>query len=530
MREIGASVQPLRTLVETVQRNAARFSEKTAIVCDGRSLTYAALDAESDRTAAALGSAVGSGARIAYLGRESENYYDVLFGCAKSGAVLVPINWRLTPAEIKHILGDSTAQLILVEEEFLASVKEIAEALPALRFTVVLDGPDGPGSGFEDWKTRNTENVGAPDIVAAESDDPIVQIYTSGTTGLPKGVVLAHRSFFAVRDMLDHGGLEWIDWRADDTSLIGVPSFHIGGLWWAVQGLNAGVTNIALRSFVSGEALQLIRDLGVTTTCVVPAMLHMLTSEPSASPDALRTLRKVVYGGSPISESLLERCRTVMNCDFAQIYGLTETGNTAVCLPPEAHVRGGNLLKAAGRPYPGVDVVVRGEDGKELAIGEVGEICIRTPARMTEYWGLPTATAETLKDDWVHTGDAGYLDAEGHVYVCDRIKDVVIVAGENVYPAEIEKALERLSAVAEAAVIGIPDERWGERLHAVVVVADGATVSRRQLALGLRDHLANFKIPTSWEFADQVPRNPSGKILRRQLRERFWSTRERKVG
>jgi acyl-CoA synthetase (AMP-forming)/AMP-acid ligase II len=522
------AARPLETLVETVQRNAARFPDKTAIVCDGRSLTYAELDAASDRTSGALESVgLGRGARIAYLGKESENYYDVLFGCAKSGAVLVPINWRLNPAEIKHILGDSTAQLIFVEEEFVSSVEEIADTLPDLRFTVILDGPDGPAAGFEDWKARNTA---VPNRLPVNSDDPIVQIYTSGTTGLPKGVVLAHRSFFAVRDMLDHGGLDWIDWRPDDISLIGVPSFHIGGLWWAVQGLNAGVTNIAVRTFISGEALRLIRDKGVTTTCMVPAMLHMLTSEPSASADAFRTLRKVVYGGSPISEALLERCRAVMNCDFAQIYGLTETGNTAVCLPPEAHLRGGDLLKAAGRPYPGVEVVVRGEHGEELAMGEVGEICIRTPARMTEYWGLPTATAETLKDGWVYTGDAGYLDAEGHVYICDRIKDVVIVAGENVYPAEIEKALEQLPEVAEAAVIGIPDERWGERPHAVVVAAEGATVSRRRLALGLREHLADFKIPTSWEFADHVPRNPSGKILRRKLRERFWSTRERKVG
>ncbi|MDT0382150.1 long-chain-fatty-acid--CoA ligase [Streptomyces sp. DSM 42041] len=516
------------SLVETIRWNAARFPAKDAIVCDTRALTYAELDAESDRTASALRSVgVNRGVRVAYLGKESENYYDVLFGCAKSGAVLVPINWRLSPPEIKHILSDATAQLIFVEEEFLAAVQEIAWCLPDLRFTVVLDGPDGPGKGLESWKAQHH---GALDSVAADRDDPIVQIYTSGTTGLPKGVVLAHRSFFAVRDMLERADLDWIDWRSDDTSLIGVPGFHVGGLWWAVQGLNAGVTNIAMRAFVSGEALRLIREMGVTTTCMVPAMLHMLTSEQSASPQAFRTLRKAVYGGSPISQALLERCRAAMKCDFAQIYGLTETGNTAVCLPPDAHTRGGNLLKAAGRPYPGVDVVVLDQKGEELENGAVGEICIKTPARMKEYWRLPAATAETVQDGWVHTGDAGYLDAEGFLYICDRIKDVVIVAGENVYPAEIEKALEQLPDVAEAAVVGVPDERWGEGLHAVVVLANGATATRRQLALGLRDHLAAFKIPTSWEFTDYLPRNPSGKILRRRLREPFWSTRERNVG
>ncbi|MGW1761130.1 long-chain-fatty-acid--CoA ligase [Streptomyces mirabilis] len=514
--------------METVRTNAVRFPEREALVCDGRSLTYAQLDTESDRTACAFGAVgISRGSRVAYLGKESESYYDVLFGCAKTGAVLVPINWRLTSTEIEHILRDSTAELIFVEEEFLVAVEGIAASLPALRLQVVMDGTDGPGAGFERWKA---DNAGMLHTVAAKPDDPVVQIYTSGTTGMPKGVVLAHRSFFAVRDMLDRGGLDWIDWREGDRSLIGVPSFHIGGLWWAVQGLNAGVTNIAVRTFVSGEALRLIRDSGVTTTCMVPAMLHMLTSEPSASAQDFVSLRKVVYGGSPISEALLERCRAVMNCDFAQIYGLTETGNTAVCLPPEAHVRGGDLLKAAGRPYPGVEITVVGDQGETLEVGAIGEICIKTPARMTEYWGLPTVTAEILRDGWVRTGDAGYLDAEGHVYICDRIKDVVIVAGENVYPAEIEKALEQLPAIAEAAVIGIPDEQWGERLHAVVVLKDGETVTRRELTLGLRGTVANFKIPTSWEFADLVPRNPSGKILRRRLRERFWSGRERNVG
>ncbi|MFD5778908.1 long-chain-fatty-acid--CoA ligase [Streptomyces sp. NPDC126933] len=528
MTDTGEARQPLKTLGETARRNATRFPEKEAVVCDGRSLTYGQLDAESDRTACALGVAgLGKGARVAYLGKESESYYDVLFGCAKAGAVLVPINWRLTAAEIRHILSDSTAQLIFVEQEFLATVQHITGPLPALRHTVVLDGPGGPGAGFERWKARN---AGVLETVVTETSDPIVQIYTSGTTGLPKGVVLAHRSFFAVRDMLEHGGLDWIDWRSDDKSLIGVPGFHIGGLWWAVQGLNAGVTNIAVSTFVSGEALRLIRDLRVTTTCMVPAMLHMLTSEPSASPEAFRTLRKVVYGGSPISEPLLERCRTLMNCDFAQIYGLTETGNTAVCLPPEAHTRGGGLLKAAGRPYPGVDIAVLDERGAELKAGAVGEICVRTPARMVEYWGLSSATAETLRNGWVHTGDAGYVDDEGYVYICDRIKDVVIVAGENVYPAEVEKAIEQLPAVAEAAVIGIPDERWGERLHAVVVLRDGETATRRELALDLHGSLATFKIPTSWDFAGHLPRNPSGKILRRRLRDRFWNGRERKVG
>ncbi|GAB3135832.1 long-chain-fatty-acid--CoA ligase [Microbispora hainanensis] len=510
------------TLAASIRRNARMFPDRTALRCEDHSLSYAELDHESDRTAAALHAAgLGAGSRVAYLGKEPTHYYDVLFGCAKTGAVLVPINWRLTAAEIRHILADSTARLLFVEKEFLAAVEELAPALPDLGRLVVLED-------LETWKSAAP--ISMPQTAPLGPDTPVAQIYTSGTTGLPKGVVLAHRTFFAVREMLDRAGLDWIDWRDGDRSLIGLPGFHIGGLWWAVQGLNAGVTNIALRSFVSGEVLRLIRDEGVTTTCMVPAMLHMLTTERNATPAHFATLRKVVYGGSPISEALLGRCLALMGCDFAQIYGLTETGNTAVCLPPEAHTRGGALLKAAGRPYPGVDVVVTDRHGEPLPMGSIGEIRIRTPARMTEYWNLPQATEETVDDGWIRTGDAGYLDAEGHVYICDRIKDVVIVAGEKAYPAEIEKALEGLPAVAEAAVVGIPDDRWGERLHAVVVLAPGATATPRTLTLGLRTALAAYKIPTSWAFADSIPRNPSGKILRRLLREPFWADRDRNVG
>lgn len=510
----------LETLVETAQRQATNLPENVAIICGTRSVTYAELDAESDLTASALvAEGVRKGSRIAYLGKESEIYYDILFGCAKSGAVLVPINWRLTPAEVSHVLVDSTAQLIFVEREFMRAVEGISDVVPALKPTVVIDDPD---AGFTDWKHRNS-NV--PVRAVAHTDDPVVQIYTSGTTGLPKGVVLAHRTFFAVRDILARNNLDWIDWRADDRNLVGLPGFHIGGLWWAVQGLAAGVTNIILRTVNSGEVLRALRHWGVTTTCMVPAMMHMLAAEPSASSADFTTLRKLVYGGSPISEALLVRCRALMDCEFAQIYGLTETGNTAVCLPPYAHTRGGRLLRAAGLPYPGVEVSVVDKQGNELEAGRTGEIRIKSPACMTEYWGQPTATAETLRDGWVHTGDAGYLDAEGYVYICDRIKDVVIVAGENVYPAEIERALEQLPAVAEAAVIGIPDERWGERLHAVVVRRNGEAVTYRQLADGLRKSLANFKIPTSWEFADSIPRNPSGKILRRRLRQSYSTGR-----
>lgn len=512
-------MEPMETLVQTTRFHADRRPDTPAVLCEDRSLTYGELHRESNRIAHAIRSAgLTEGDRVAYLGKESEHYYEILFGCAKSGTVLVPVNWRLTAPEVSHILQDSGTRLLFLEEEFTPIVERMPTAPPE---TVVPLGPD-----FAEWKT------GHPDTetkVDATADTPVAQLYTSGTTGLPKGVVLAHRSFFAIREALASEGLDWIDWREGDIALVGIPGFHIGGLWWATQNLNAGTTIVAMRAFAARQAVDLIRDLGITTACVVPAMLRMMLTEPGVGAKDFTTLRKTVYGGSPISESLLEESLDVLDCEFAQIYGLTETGNTAVCLPPGDHVPGGPRMQAAGHPYPGVRAKVIDDEGRELPSGEIGEVCLRTPARMVEYWGLPDKTAETLVDGWIHTGDAGYIDRDGYIFIRDRIKDAILVAGENVYPAEIENVLESHPGVAEAVIVGAPDERWGERVHAFVVPVPGDQPSPRDLHRFLVPRLAAFKLPSAYEFIDHVPRNPSGKILRRELRDRFWGDSARKV-
>ncbi|MEV7341170.1 long-chain-fatty-acid--CoA ligase [Streptomyces sp. NPDC093544] len=509
----------LQTLVQTTSFHAQHQPATPAVLCEGRTLTYEQLHRESNRIAHALQAAgLKPGDRVAYLGKESEHYYEILFGCAKSGTVLVPVNWRLTAPEVSHILRDSGTRLLFLEDEFGPIVEKMPTAPPETVVTL--------GERFSVWKASHPDTE-LPDL--ATPDTPVAQLYTSGTTGLPKGVVLAHRSFFAIRDALASEGLDWIDWRASDIALIGIPGFHIGGLWWATQNLNAGTTVVAMRAFAARRAVDLIRDLGITTVCVVPAMLRMMLTEPGVSAKDFTTLRKTVYGGSPISETLLEESLAVLECEFAQIYGLTETGNTAVCLPPAAHVPGGSLMQAAGHPYPGVRSKVIDGDGRELPPGAVGEVCLATPARMVEYWGLPDKTAETLVDGWIHTGDAGYVDEDGYIFIRDRIKDAILVAGENVYPAEIENVLEGHPGVAEAVVVGAPDERWGEYVHAFVVPVPGQQPSPRDLHTFLVPQLASFKLPARYEFIDSVPRNPSGKILRRELRDRFWGGSARKV-
>ncbi|WP_394617204.1 long-chain-fatty-acid--CoA ligase [Lentzea sp. JNUCC 0626] len=510
----------LRTVAQIPGYHAERTPGVPAITCAGRTLTYAELHVESNRVGHALiADGVRRGERISYLGVESVHYYVTYFACAKIGAVLVPINFRLTGPEVSHVLRDSGSTLLVVDDELRPVIQEAAATITGLRVRGAAT------ADFAEW-TQPHPTIDPPEVTGPE--DAVVQLYTSGTTGLPKGVVLAQRSFFAVRDSLAASDLDWIDWREGDRSLIGIPGFHVGGIWWATQGFSAGITNVAMPRFDSTGALRLIGE-GITTACVVPSMLRLLLAEPGVDEEAFSSLRKVVYGGSPIAEALLQEALPVFDCEFAQIYGLTETGNTAVCLPPADHVVGSPRLRAAGRPYPAVDVKVIDNDGNTLPVGEIGEVCLRTPAHMIEYWGLAEATAATLVDGWIHTGDAGRLDEDGYVFISDRLKDMIIVGGENIYPAEIENALAKHPAVAEVAVVGVPNDKFGEAVHAFVTVRPGEAVDRRELFVFSRERLASFKIPSRFEFVDRVPRNPSGKILRRELRDRFWSGRDRQV-
>lgn len=491
-----------------------------AIMCEENATDYATLHRISSRIAnALLAAGVLPGDRIAYIGRDSESIYELLIGAAKSGTVLIPINWRLAATEIAHILRDSGCSLLFVDSHAETVVAQArAEAGTSVDVVHMAD--------FHDWLHDHPDT---DPHIAIGRDDPVLQVYTSGTTGLSKGVVIAQRSIYAAWNALRSPEVDWFEVREDDRLFVAIPSFHVAGLGWVIQGLLAGVTNIIMPEFTPGDAMKIIGTKDVTVVVGVPVMFALILAEPAATREAFSRLRLVAYGGSPIPETLLAQCIDRFGCQFVQFYGMTETGSSITFLPPSDHTIGNPRLRSAGRPCPGLELSVVDTEGNSLPPGQIGEIVLRSPATMICYWNNPEATANTVVGGWLHTGDAGWVDEDGYLFLCDRIKDMIIVGAENVFPAEVENAIVGHPSVREAAVIGIPDERWGEVVHAFVVVQPGHTVTGRELGQFLRGRIAPFKLPRRFDFIDYVPRNVTGKILHRQLREQFWSGRDRAI-
>ncbi|MDD1622734.1 MAG: fatty acid--CoA ligase [Methylococcaceae bacterium] len=517
-----------QTLAEMCSHQAQARPNAVAFLANNHPHTFLQLELGSNQVGHGLTEAgVKSGSRVAIFGKDSVAHYEILFGCAKIKAVLVDLNWRLAPPEILYILNDAETEVLFVAQAFFPLVEAMVSQLTSVRTIVALDGehPDWPA--YEDWKAARPDAQPSCEYCP---DDVAVQMYSSGTTGRPKGVQLANYSFFRLMQGMRAAGDPWMELNPADTLLLSLPQFHIGGLWWAIQGYAVGATGVIVDTFVAWQALQLIEGHKVTKAVLVPAMIQLMLEEPSCAQTDLSSIKGIVYGGSPISPPLLRKAMETFGCDFFQIYGLTETGNTAVCLRPADHFPiDSPRLKAAGKPYAGVEIKIIDGQGRILPPMRSGEICIKSPSNMLGYWKNESATAQTLVGGWVHTGDVGYKDQDGYVYVCDRIKDMIIYAGENLFPAEIEAVLSEHEAVAEVAVIGIPDEKWGEVVKAFVVPRQGGEIKQRELIDFARSRIADFKVPKSITFVDALPRNPSGKVLKRVLRAPFWQDQDRQV-
>ena len=522
-----ANTEAFRTLGDAVRFHANDNPDKQAMQFDGRSTTYRELDQHSNRVAnGLLAAGVQRNARVAFLGKSSDYFYQVVLGCAKSGAVFVGVNWRLAALEVAYILNDSKTEVLFVGPYFHAVAESIKDQVPSLKLIVSM-AEHAQWPGFVDWRNAQPDSDPA---LAVTADDVAVQMYTSGTTGHPKGVQLMHRSFFDIwrQPQNPDGAINATD--SNGVYLVALPVFHMAGLAWGLRGIREGARTVIMREFDADETLELIQQQRVTQLVLVPAAIRMLVQHPKAHETDFSSMQCVRYGASPIPLDLLREAVDLFRCGFLQAYGMTETGGSATYLPPADHDPAGNeRMRSAGKALPGVRIKVIDADGRELPPRQTGEICVASPSNMKGYWNLPEETARTMIDGFVHTGDAGFLDEDGYLYVQDRIKDMIVSGGENIYPAEVENALFGHPAVADVAVIGVPDDRWGEAVKAVVVLQPGATASADEITDFARERIASFKLPKTVDFVAELPRNAAGKVLKRELRQPFWAGMERGV-
>jgi long-chain acyl-CoA synthetase len=518
----------MATLADVPRHQAQVRPDKVALQFEGRSTTFAQFDRHTSQVARALmAEGLKKGEHIAYLGKNSDHFFELLFGAAKIGAILAPVGWRLAPPEVAYIVGDARAKLLFVGPELVERAKQVAADLPGVRMIAMEAGESG-WPQFEAW--RDAQEPSDPHVPVDE-DDVALQLYTSGTTGRPKGAMLTNRNLRGNWRHPDAESLTWNTWAAEDVSLMAMPCAHIGGAGWGIVGLVNGARGVVAREFDPTMILGFIEKHRISKLFMVPAALQFVVRQPNARQIDYSCLKTILYGAAPMPLELLRECIGVFGCGFCQLYGMTETSGAVTYLPPEDHtLEGGPRMRSAGLPMPGVEIKVVDETGASVAPGAVGEVCIRSVANMRGYWNLDEATAKTIEPDgWLHTGDAGYLDEDGYVYIHDRVKDMIITGGENVYPAEVENAIFGHPQVAEVAVIGVPDDKWGEAVKAIVAPKPGAEPDPADIIAWARERIAAYKAPKSVEFIAALPRNASGKILRRELREPYWIGKERQV-
>jgi len=525
---IPATLDEVGTLGDLARFHGVHRPAREAFWFEGRSTSYGEFDRLTNRVAnGLLADGLRPGSRVGVIDKNSDDFYQVVFGCAKANTVSVGINWRLAPPEVAYILNDSKAEVLFVGPDFYALVDGIRAEVPTLKRIVAMGEGHGEWRGFEDWRDGFADtDPGVP----VTTDDVAIQMYTSGTTGHPKGVQLQHRCFFDLWRYPPAADMAFNEWTEADVNLAAMPNFHIGGVGWCILGIRPGARNVIVREFEPGNTLDMIQQFGITKLFLVPAAIRMVLMHPKARETDYSSVQYIHYGASPIPLDLLREAIEVFQCGFVQLYGMTETTGSATYLPPQDHDTSGNeRMRSAGKPFPGVRLKVVDEQGQPVPPRQVGEICIASPVNMLGYWNLPEATAKTLIDGFVHTGDAGFLDEDGYVYVHDRVKDMIVSGAENIYPAEVESALFGHPAVADVAVFGVPDERWGEAVKAAVVLKPGMSVTGDELIGFARQRIAGYKLPKSIDFIAELPRNPSGKILKRELRKPYWEGMSRNV-
>ncbi|HET9782257.1 MAG TPA: AMP-binding protein [Candidatus Dormibacteraeota bacterium] len=496
----------MRTLGELLRWRARRRPDFPVTWYRGVERSFAEMNQTTSDLAAGLVEElkIEPGDRVAILDKNSDDYVELLFALDKAGAVACPVNWRLTAREVGDVVADAKPKALVLSEELRANADEVSCRILSYRELPRVKGGADPRRDREDAVTW--------------------QLYTSGTTGLPKGAMLTNANLLTLTGSLP---MEVKGFEEYGRSLVAMPLYHIGGCGWALAAMAAGCTAVITREFVPAEILRVIIEEKVNTAFLVPAALLFLTSLPESQGADYSALKNIAYGASPITPELLKRAIATFQCRFTQVYGLTETTGAVTFLQHEDHV--GARFLSCGRSGFGHELKIFGPDDRELPLGEIGEIVYRGPGTMAGYWGKERDTDAAIRDGWFHTGDAGTMDDDDFIYIKDRMKDMIISGGENIYPAEIEGVLAGHPDVADVAVIGVPDDTWGESVKAIVIRRPGSELTAELLVEWAHQRLAGYKRPRSVDFVESIPRNPSGKILKKELRAPYWAGMERAV-
>ena len=515
-------------LTHSLHRQLQQQPSATATVFRGRRRSWKQLGDRASRLAGALqGLGLQRGDRVGMLALNSDIYLEYMLGTWWAGCALNPVNIRWSPAEVAFSLDDCDTRVLLIDKNFTSLGAEVSSRSNSLRVLIYV-GDDATPPGM-----LNYEELLAGTPPAADSEcggeDLAGVFYTGGTTGFPKGVMLSHGALLSNAV----GGLLDLNYSDDDVILVVAPLFHQAGMCIVNRALVRGRPSVLVEAFDPVQVLQAIAEERASFTLLVPTMLQRLVDCPAFDQYDLSSLRRILYGASPISEGLLVRAlQALPGVELAQGYGMTETGGPYTVLPAWCHRLGGDMqrLRSAGRASWGMEMRIVDLEGKPVAAGQVGEIVARGAGIMQGYWNRERETADAFKDGWLRSGDMAYMDEEGFVYIIDRLKDMIVTGGENVFSAEVENALGCHSAVASCAVIGVPNDRWGEAVHAVVVLRSGMGATADELRTHCKGLIAGYKCPVSVEFRESLPLSGAGKLLKQVLREPYWEGRTRRVG
>ncbi len=499
------------------------YSDKVGFIDGAYRATYAEHLERVKRTCGALSAlGVGKSDPFAVMALNSHHYLELYHAAYCGGGVINPLNLRLAPKELEYILKDSGTKVCFVDAFFAGVIAQVREAAGLEKVVLIGEGDVPHDHTIEELLAAATPVM--PE--EPEEDDAVVLMYTGGTTGLPTGVLLDQRA-----EMLNllHAVATW-PLTEDIVYLHQTPMFHAASMI-GVLGVPLGGTSVFMPIFNPTDTPRLIAEHRVNMTVMVPTMIGMMLEHPEFDPSLLASLKILTYGASPMPQPLLERLLALFpEMDIYQGYGMTESAAVLSALLPQDHRAGGDLLRSAGRALPGVVLSIQDEQGNILKPGETGEVCARGGNYMRGYWNKQEATDEVFRGGWYHTGDAGYIDERGYLFLVDRVKDMIVTGGENVYSVEVENAVSSHAAVAEVAVIGIPDDKWGEAVHAIVVLQEGRSATEEELIEHARQSIAGYKVPKSVEFrTEPLPLSGVMKVLKKDLRAPYWEGKERGV-